>query len=123
MSQRPNKTLCLLWRQQNERCIWCGLWCPLWGFTDRDYARHQLSKRLGRTARIGEIRAIRATREHLVPKCLGGTNGRHNLAMACAACNAKRGADPAALQPDPDVLALLAPSKRAVVSFAMRGTA
>lgn len=34
-----------------------------------------------------------ATIEHVVPLAVGGTNDEHNLALACATCNQKRGSD------------------------------
>lgn len=32
-----------------------------------------------------------ATVDHVVPLSLGGTNALHNLALACAPCNARKG--------------------------------
>lgn len=34
------------------------------------------------------------TIDHVVPRCLGGTNGKYNLRGACGACNAKKGCKP-----------------------------
>lgn len=34
-----------------------------------------------------------ATIEHLIPKAAGGTDARHNLAMACARCNQEKGTE------------------------------
>jgi 5-methylcytosine-specific restriction endonuclease McrA len=47
----------------------------------------------------------RATREHLVPRHLGGGDQPSNLALACAACNGARGS--ATEAPDPARRALL----------------
>jgi len=34
-----------------------------------------------------------ATLDHIVPQSLGGGNGIHNLVIACAPCNSRRGCD------------------------------
>lgn len=34
-----------------------------------------------------------ATRDHIVPKSMGGANSVHNYVLACADCNSKRGND------------------------------
>jgi len=35
-----------------------------------------------------------ATLDHVVPRCLGGSNRPHNLCVACLACNQKKGNKP-----------------------------
>jgi 5-methylcytosine-specific restriction endonuclease McrA len=36
-----------------------------------------------------------ATREHLVPKSMGGTNAQRNIVVACRQCNVQRMSDTA----------------------------
>lgn len=39
----------------------------------------------------GKVSPKNATRDHVVPKSLGGTNHRSNIKLAHASCNSKRG--------------------------------
>lgn len=59
----------------------------------------------------------RATREHLVPRSLGGGN-EHNVVLACAACNHKRQSDMgwvpfAWLREQPDLMETVPEKQRA----------
>lgn len=58
-------------RIQNGKCCYC---------------RVQMTKPQNRASPTSE------TIEHLQRKCEGGKNGKHNLALACHACNTQRGA-------------------------------
>lgn len=54
--------------EQNHRCCHCGVRTKRW-----DRGPH------------------RATVEHIIPRCRGGSNEYRNLAMACYSCNNARG--------------------------------
>lgn len=53
---------------QNWRCCYCGARMCQGGETD-----------------------LRATFEHVIPRCDGGSNRKSNLVIACMGCNRKRG--------------------------------
>ena len=59
---------CRLAEAQNWKCCWCGIHC-------RPESNHKDS----------------ATIEHVEPRSLGGADEWDNYAMACSACNGKRG--------------------------------
>jgi hypothetical protein len=67
---------------QGGLCFYCEQ--PAW-LPPRD--RSDLSNHRAKT---------RATREHLIHKCVGGTDHDSNIVMACAACNHERGDSPVA---------------------------
>lgn len=73
------KKLIKLSESQNHRCCYCGdpTWHPeiICGKTHRS-------------------EASRATIEHLLPRCEGGTFKWENIAMACSECNTARGHTP-----------------------------
>ncbi|WP_420242132.1 HNH endonuclease [Roseiterribacter gracilis] len=79
-----DSSLLALFSARDQHCHWCGV-----------------ELRLTRDVRD----PARATREHLVPRHLGGSDDAENLALACAACNGARadGTD----APDPERRALL----------------
>jgi 5-methylcytosine-specific restriction endonuclease McrA len=79
-----DSSLLMLFSARDPRCCWCGI-----------------ELRLTRDPRD----PARATREHLVPRHLGGTDTAENLALACAACNGARADGTGA--PDPERRALL----------------
>lgn len=62
-TRRRHITAGELWRETNERCVYCGK-----TFT-------------------GKARSM----EHLIPRSLGGTKSRKNLVAACKPCNWRRG--------------------------------
>jgi hypothetical protein len=66
-----------LTNEQNHRCCYCGQqsWHP--EIEDYDTVKHS--------------RWNRATLEHIIPLVHGGSNGKHNLVMACSQCNGARG--------------------------------
>lgn len=37
------------------------------------------------------LKKLDATLDHIVPKFLGGTNHRDNIALACSTCNGRKG--------------------------------
>jgi hypothetical protein len=84
VTDKQDSSLLALFSARDPRCCWCGV-----------------ELRLTRDPRD----PVRATREHLVPRHLGGPDTAENLALACAACNGARaeGVD----APDPDRRALL----------------
>jgi hypothetical protein len=61
-------------------------------------ARHHLSKLIRRDGafchycKVGLIRS-QATRDHVVPRSLGGPNSLSNFVLCCDGCNQKRGTD------------------------------
>jgi hypothetical protein len=60
-------------RRWEKRCIWCNRSCAV-----RHHARFS--------------KPTLATREHLIPRSLGGGGGQ-NIVIACRACNSARGSD------------------------------
>ena len=77
--------------RQQGLCFYCGQ--PMW-LTDPDtHARtYGLSLR--------QVMHLRATAEHLLARCDGGTNAPQNIVAACRCCNRRRHARPVALEPD-----------------------
>lgn len=53
------------------------------------------------------VRHRRATADHVVPVSWGGGNVAVNIVCACAACNVRRGNNPAALKPHLGVIQFL----------------
>lgn len=84
MTAEEDVSLVALFAARDPKCHWCGIRLHLTQ-DQRDPAR--------------------ATREHLVPRHLGGADSHDNLALACAACNGARGEGTGA--PDPARRALL----------------
>jgi 5-methylcytosine-specific restriction endonuclease McrA len=83
-SEDSDSSLLMLFSARDPHCHWCGVELRLTRDT-RDPAR--------------------ATREHLVPRHLGGSDAAENLALACAACNGARADGTGA--PSPERRALL----------------
>ncbi len=79
MTIEEDASLLTLFSARDPHCHWCGV-----------------ALRLTRDRRD----PARATREHLVPRHLGGADTPDNLALACAACNGARADGVGA--PDPE---------------------
>ena len=78
---------------QGWRCCYCTL--PMLSMAS---SRHEKRAVLGQPHRFhrGIAAAMRVvTRDHLTPRCDGGTDTRANLVAACRWCNAYRGNRPA----------------------------
>lgn len=63
-----------LMTRASHKCEYCGR--PV-------YIKHQASRD-----------PDKATIDHKIPRALGGTNGLHNLALACLQCNSAKGCMP-----------------------------
>jgi hypothetical protein len=61
---------------RSSRCFWCG--------------KRVIYRRKGRGRKVGVNAPDRASREHVLPRGLGGGGGR-NVVAACRLCNMKRG--------------------------------
>lgn len=72
-SERCKKQLHKLFRQQNGRCYYCQ--CEM--VLDNGYMSRPFPKQ--------------ATREHKIPKSMGGSDDDENVVAACSACNHKKG--------------------------------
>lgn len=78
-------------KRQSGRCFYCDL--PMWLSEPGAFAeRYKLKLR--------QTKAFRATAEHLIARCDGGSNCAHNIAAACYFCNSKRHARPTPLAPE-----------------------
>jgi hypothetical protein len=65
----------------------------MWLADPEDFARqHGL--------RIGQVRALQATAEHLIARCDGGTNAQANIVAAHLICNRRRHQRKVPLDPD-----------------------
>ena len=93
-AKKPRKRLLKLHKQQNRLCLWCGM--PTIVYADRY---------------LKKSRADSASREHIMPKSMGGTMDDFNIAMSCRKCNGERG-DNEKLQPVSHVFELLTPEKQ-----------
>lgn len=69
MANKPSQLLVLV-RKYKSRCVYCD---------------QRVSMALP------EAHPLRATRDHLLPRSLGGSNGLSNLVLACRNCNQTRG--------------------------------
>lgn len=71
----------IAFEQQHGRCYYCRF--PMW-LTDLESfrARYGLSQ--------SQALQLKCTAEHLQARSDGGTNGRENIAAACALCNRRR---------------------------------
>ena len=58
-----------------ELCYWCG----------------QVLLPTGTQLNDGHAHPLAGTRDHLVPRFLGGTDHHNNLVLACYTCNSMRG--------------------------------
>lgn len=66
---------------QGGRCYYCCQ--PMWCANPSHFARtHGLT--------IARTRHLKATAEHLVARCEGGTDTRDNIVAACWFCNSRR---------------------------------
>ena len=105
MTRSVRQKLLDAWWRQGQHCIWCGEWCYVAGWQDKDWLRRRLGIVPEQRGSAKALRARRATAEHLLPRSLGGTDAAVNIVAACRRCNGRRGNDPHALTPDPAVLA------------------
>ena len=74
-----------------DRCVYCGCetWLPV---SAAEHAYHVMP--IGTKAEVDARKRHgwrKATREHLIRKCDGGSDDLCNLALACAFCNSHRG--------------------------------
>lgn len=86
------KKLHKLLKQQNSQCFYCG--CPLIKRGTVVHKRHMFDNKTGRLVTMEGGVFYAATIDHLVPKCMGGTDNDNNLVAACMPCNNKKGAKP-----------------------------
>ena len=105
-----------IWQTQDQRCIWCGL--KTW-YREKNKSLKSAANELGLSTEIKDwkkkTRKRMATREHIVQKRLGGTDGAFNIVSACAACNIAR--ESQKITPNPDVLLLLPKKQRSHVVY------
>lgn len=85
------KILAKIWLKQSGLCCWCGKLTMIPGFHSKQSFLREIS--------VDPINANRrffrrryATKEHIIPKSVGGVNSG-NIVCACADCNSRRGAD------------------------------
>lgn len=74
--------------EQGNRCAYCGVPLALHGVDEKPKWPAKAASR-----RSWKFRA--ATRDHITPKCEGGTDAWENLIAACFWCNVYRGNQPA----------------------------
>jgi 5-methylcytosine-specific restriction endonuclease McrA len=92
---------------QHSKCIWCMgmMWLPrrmsykaaanlIYLETGKELSRQDLDRR-------------KATIDHIIPLCHGGSEYKANFVAACAGCNNKRGAVLTDWHPAPELLRLL----------------
>jgi len=90
MSQSLTTLRQLAARHQHYRCYYCSL--PMWCNDPQAYMRAY-----GVSA--AQAKLLQCTAEHLIPKCIGGTNSKLNIVAACRYCNAKRHARRQPMEP------------------------
>jgi 5-methylcytosine-specific restriction endonuclease McrA len=85
MSKSVSRARVAAARRQNYHCYYCDL--PMWG-VDRD----AFIAKYGVTSRQASL--LQCTAEHVIERCLGGSDSASNIVAACAYCNRKRHARP-----------------------------
>ncbi|HEY6029952.1 MAG TPA: HNH endonuclease [Gaiellaceae bacterium] len=89
-SARTKRQLARAFDAQRGACCYCDGACWLSQREHREKARKRLGIPAGVVGATKMLRAALATREHLKRRADGGTDA-DNLAMACQACNVRRG--------------------------------
>jgi len=87
-TMKPNLTK--LHDAQNGKCIWCGLYCFLPDVYTKTSIREILGIPLHQPGSSKVVRYRYATREHIIPKALGGRAFHLNTLVACEGCNNSR---------------------------------
>ncbi|MCF1502934.1 HNH endonuclease [Afifella sp. H1R] len=90
---RASPILAALSEAQNHRCAYCGTRMVLRGIDKKP--KRRAPGMSWRETRANWLLRV-ATKDHVVPRSMGGGNDRDNLVAACVWCNKYRGNQPAA---------------------------